>query len=516
MSTHIVPLAACESPHDTPSQTWARLDAARAQWLSIAEHVCSYVAPSLMPFDGVSPDDINPGCPSTSLPGTMANNLANIVIDTVFPDTIPFVSLEFTEKGEEDTLSWVGQPGDDPETLAAKLDEVKSFAENVLLKEWAKWGQHAAISTLAMYAVTCGQGLGVIDEETEEVTPIPPRDFCIERMPDGSLKTVVVREAVQVFALHDKVQAQIAEMRSGVLQATDWVIVTTRYAAVDKTKRGWRYQKDVDIDDLPIDIGGHVMFDAVELPIVDFPWELAPGGNYGVGPCAKNIGDIEQLAALSASIRMSAAQIGTIKWAILPGAGITPLEFASMRNGDAKTFDGTKVVPVGNVDYRTVAQASQEREAIERNLAAVFLYRPGVIRDSERTTAFEIQQTLDALHQAGHKRAYQTITKRVQPTIAHVLCRRAKIGSDDTLKVSVTGGSPALSRRGDAERFSQFVQLLGQTNALPPAMQMSLIQPALIAKAGSWFSIDTKSIINPNPPQPEAPAEGAAPTEVPQ
>ena len=505
-----------ESPDESPMQTWERLSAMRAQWLNIARTVCGYVAPTLIPPDGSSPDDINPGCPSSSLPGTMANNLANIVMDTVFPDTIPFVSLEFTEQGEQDTLAAIGDPQDGPETLAAKLDEVKSFAENLLMKEWAKWGQHSAISTLAMYAVTCGQGLGVIDEQTDEITPIPPHCFAIERMPNGTLKTVVIREGVQVYALHEAAQEFVYAAHGGRIDATSWVEVITRYAAVEIKSGQWVYQKDVDIDGKPLPIKGKTQFKATELPVVDFPWELSPGGNYGVGPCAKNIGDIEQLAALSASIRAAAAQIGTIKWAVMPGAGITPQEFAGMRNGDVKTFDGSRVMPVASVDYRSIAQAAQERDSLERNLAAVFLYRPGVIRDSERTTAFEIQQTLDALHQAGHKRAYQTITKRVQPTIAHFLCKRAKIGNDKSLKISVTGGSPALSRRGDAERFSQFINLLGQTNALPPMMQASLIQPALIAKAGSWFSIDTKSIINPNPPQLEAPTPEAEQPEATQ
>lgn len=145
------------------------------------------------------------------------------------------------------------------------------------------------------------------------------------------------------------------------------------------------------------EVNGEIVNESVEpvTPYLSTPFELAPGEDYGRGFCEQNYGNIRsydelslrtlQFAEINSKIHPTMDYASEVLESDLAKPSGTPLR-ARVEGGQIQDVGFLRVDKLG--DFRVVGEV---RESLRAELSQSMLLGSEVVRDSERTTAFEVQ-----------------------------------------------------------------------------------------------------------------------------
>jgi len=472
---------------EAPHETWDRLDLARQDALGRARRAAAIINPTLLPPVGVSPDNCEASPTGTSMMSTLVSGLASRVHDALFPDSVPFVAVKMTKKGIEGLAAQGLLNGSEAE-VRATIAESEAAIEAEIMKEWARWGQSAATQTAILHAVTMNGGALLLND-SGDLEALAQDQFCVE-ISRGRIVTFVVGRAEMVLDIDPK---KLEALGIDDVDDHDYLPVVTRYTAKRDGKRiRFEMRQSIDDEELPDEFTK--MIDAEDVPFIYVPWRIPPGGNYSVGPVAENMGDIEAMTYMLQASMIYGTLMSEVRFLIDPAAGISPEDFAAMENGDARRgrAEGVQTVQVG--DYRVLQSVTQAADMIRQRLGAAFVDTQSVVRNSERTTAYEVQQVIAGLNQT-YTAVYEGMAKFLQLPIANMLFKRMKIKVDDSFELSISAGKAALSRAADAARLQSAFALLAASGQIPPNILQALNSQALIKLAFSYNSLQSNSLV---------------------
>lgn len=203
------------------------------------------------------------------------------------------------------------------------------------------------------------------------------------------------------------------------------------------------------------------------------PFELAAGDNYGHGFVELHIGDIHSLDATSQRILEFAAAASKMYPVLDTGSDMEEEDLlrpsGSILRGRVQggLVQDVAFVQTGKLADFQVVQAT--RDSLRAELGAAMLVGSQSVRDSERTTAFEVQQINIRELEGALGGFYAPIADRQQkPLVARLLhqCERDRvfmpIGIPDAVQVKILTGIDALARIEKMQRVLQFTQLVAQ------------------------------------------------------
>ncbi|MES8785769.1 portal protein, partial [Cutibacterium acnes] len=181
-----------------------------------------------------------------------------------------------------------------------------------------------------------------------------------------------------------------------------------------------------------------------------FPvWSLKSGEHYGRGIVEDHAGDFARLSMLSESSALYMQEALRVFWK-LTGSGGNVDDIERAETGQVIPLQsGTALEAAEAGDYNKVQQARDEINQIVQRLAQAFMYT-GEFRDSERTTATEVQQVATSAER-GLGGPYSMQAKTLQIPLAYVLLAEIDEGTvpdivGNILSLQVVAGLDALGR----------------------------------------------------------------------
>ena len=176
-------------------------------------------------------------------------------------------------------------------------------------------------------------------------------------------------------------------------------------------------------------------------------------------------------------------------------------QLAATKNGGfcAGTADDVAMLQANK--YYDLKTAREEKESLEKRLYRVFLLAQAVQRDSERTTATEIQYMIRDLEEALGNH-YSIMSKEFQLAyirIGFFHLRKEKRNQlpdlirDKNVKLTVTTGLEALGRGSDLNKLTMFGQTMTQFAQMAQATGMKM--DVIAQKVAASLNLDITGLM---------------------
>jgi hypothetical protein len=193
-------------------------------------------------------------------------------------------------------------------------------------------------------------------------------------------------------------------------------------------------------------------------------WSKINGENYGRGLVELHLGDFRSLEGLTQMMLEYSAIAAKVVFGIAPGSPIETDELEDAENGGVIVGNLERDVTRLSVDKQADLQIPMKMvEEITRRIGAAFLLQSTTTRDSERTTALEIQYLARELEDALGG-IYSIISQEFQLPLVNLLLQDMKFDLGKLVEPSITTGLSALGRTQDLEKLRQMNGLLAEVN----------------------------------------------------
>lgn len=388
-----------------------------------------------------------------SVGALLVNNLVARLAEFLFPSNQRFVRVK---------------PQNLTDAQREKMGQVNQglilIEKTVSERAKANGGYADLIQTIAHQAVTGNVAL-YRDSDSETYRVYGLENFVVQRDGRGTVVDAIVKERLQFDSLPSAFQAQLkAQNFQCGGNKRIWL-----YTRIKRVQRGNNYGYEItqQIGNMSGSVftPGDDYYPEKVCPWIFPVWSLKSGEHYGRGIVEDHAGDFARLSMLSESSALYMQEALRVLW-LLSGSGGNADDIESAETGQVIALQaGSKLegVEVGN--YNKVQQARDEIGQIVQRLSQAFMYT-GEFRDSERTTATEIQQVATSAERAMGG-PYSMQAKTLQIPLAYVLLSEIddKLVPDivgKILELQVVAGLDALGRSIEA---SQLIQALSDAQA---------------------------------------------------
>lgn len=410
------------------------------------------------------------------------NSLANKIVMTLFPIGLPFFSLKFDKEIEKELEA----KNTDKTPLTARFNKIVDLA----MIEMQKLKLRPDLVNAAKHLIISGNDLLVFTKKGTKVLGLDK--WVIKRDPQGNMLRLITCEDVVYLTLPTAVKAMIRAAKQD----------PTKKEEFEKLKlyTGYTLQEDgtFTIEQSVGDIKAIEPITSVDkklVPAIPNVWNLTSGEDYGRGLIEDHAGDFHVLEFLSEARARGAATMMDVKYLVRVGA-ITDVETLN------KAPTGEFVL--GNADDITILQLDKFADGrliqdvmkeYQERISRAFLMLQSSIRDSERTTAFEIQKVANELD-GSLGGVYSLLSVDMQLPISYQLLEHV---DDDLLDGSfepiVTAGIDALGRNRELEKIQQYSEMMALPAAWADDIQKRMIWGNYSDLVSSQLSLDTSFLM---------------------
>ena len=382
------------------------------------------------------------------------------------------------------------QLGDIPPEMKSELDLSFSKIERTILDSIAASDDRVVIHQALQHLVVGGNALIFMSKQGLKLFPL--NRFVLERDGNGNVIEIVTRERINKKLIYKYLpkEEEMPLVTSDEPEEQECDIYT--HVKRDNNRFIW-YQE----------VKGYVIEESrSKAPVDATPWlplrfNTVDGEAYGRGRVGQFIGDLKSLEALSQALVEGSAAAAKVVFTVSPSSTTKPQTLANAGNGAIVQGrpDDIGVVQVGKTaDFQTAYQLMQQ---LERRLNEAFLILS--VRDSERTTAQEVQMTqMELEQQLGGLFGLLTVEFLV-PYLNRKLSVFQKTGEipripKGMVKPIIVAGINALGRGQDVQALGQFLQTIAQTMG-PEAIPQYINPDELIKRLAAAQGIDVLNLV---------------------
>ena len=375
--------------------------------------------------------------------------------------------------------------------IKSELDLSFAKVERTILEIIAASDDRVVIHQALQHLVVGGNALIFMGKENLKLYPL--NRFVIERDGNGQVIEIVTRERInkkliEKYLPKDYEEDNVVEEEPHEAEECDVYTHVTR----ENNRFVWHQE-----------VYGNVLDESFsKAPVDATPWlplrfNTVDGEPYGRGRVGQFIGDLKSLEALSQALVEGSAAAAKVVFTVSPSSTTKPQTLASAGNGAIVQGrpDDIGVVQVGKTaDFRTAYELMGQ---LERRLNEAFLILS--VRDSERTTAQEVQMTqLELEQQLGGLFGLLTIEFLV-PYLNRKLNVLQKTGEipripKDIVKPTIVAGINSLGRGQDVQALGQFLQTIAQTMG-PEAIQQYINPEEVVKRLAAAQGIDVLNLV---------------------
>ena len=382
------------------------------------------------------------------------------------------------------------QLGDVPPELKSELDLSFSKIERTILDSIAASDDRVVIHQALQHLVVGGNALIFMGKQGLKLFPL--NRFVLERDGNGNVIEIVTRERINKKLIEKYLppEEEMPLVASDEPEKQECDI----YTCVKRENNRFVWYQEV--------YGKVIPESHSKAPVDATPWlplrfNTVDGEAYGRGRVGQFIGDLKSLEALSQALVEGSAAAAKVVFTVSPSSTTKPQTLANAGNGAIVQGrpDDIGVIQVGKTaDFQTAYQLMQ---ALERRLNEAFLILS--VRDSERTTAQEVQMTqMELEQQLGGLFGLLTVEFLV-PYLNRKLNVFQKTGEipripKGMVKPIIVAGINALGRGQDVQALGQFLQTIAQTMG-PEAIAQYINPDELIKRLAAAQGIDVLNLV---------------------
>ena len=457
------------------------LSSDRSQFLSEAEEATKLTLPYLVRGH----EDQSKGMKQLKTPwqsvgakGVVA--LASKLSLSLVPPQTSFFKLQVDES----------QLGEIPPELKSELDLSFSKIERTILDSIAASDDRVVIHQALQHLVVGGNALIFMGKQGLKLFPL--NRFVIERDGNGNVIEIVTRERISKKLIYKYLpkEEEMPLVKSDEPEEEECDIYT--HCKRENNRYVWHQE-----------VKGQVIEESrSKAPADATPWlplrfNTVDGEAYGRGRVGQFIGDLKSLEALSQALVEGSAAAAKVVFVVSPSSTTKPQTLATAGNGAIVQGrpDDIGVIQVGKTaDFQTAYQLMQQ---LERRLNEAFLILS--VRDSERTTAQEVQMTqMELEQQLGGLFGLLTVEFLV-PYLNRKLSVFQKTGEipripKGMVKPIIVAGINSLGRGQDVQALGQFLQTIAQTMG-PDAIAQYINPDELIKRLAAAQGIDVLNLV---------------------
>ena len=420
-----------------------KLDGDRITTLNKARDCSKLTIPSVLPDESFTeqtklPDTYN------SLGARAVNNLSNKLLLGLLPPSSAFFRLKPTIDDSEELTE---------DSMDAEIEAQLSRLETRVMDKIEASGMRPVVHQAFVNLIVTGNAALLFEEGSMHLYKLD--SYVVQRDFTGNVVDVILKEKISYSALPEEL--------AGKLELTDDekkqdIELYTRYI---RQGSNWLTYQEVNTE---IVDGSEQTIKDKHMPLMVLRWSKINGENYGRGLVELHLGDFRSLEGLTQMMIEYSAIAAKVIFGVNPGSAIEIDELEDAENGG---------VIVGNLE-RDVTRLAVDKQAdlqiplkmledITRRIGAAFLLQSTTTRDSERTTALEIQYLARELEDALGG-IYSIISQEFQLPLVNILLQDMKFDLGDMVEPTITTGLSALGRTQDLEKLRQLNGLLAEVN----------------------------------------------------
>ncbi len=464
----------------TLAARYNELVGSRSSFLARAEEYSKMTLPYILPQSKTDSAQNKHGY--QGIGAEAVNSLANKVVMTLFPIGIPFYSLKFDSEIEKE----IDEKGIDRIDINAANNKIVDLS----MIEMQKLKLRPDLVTAAKHLIISGNDLLVFTKKGTKVLGLDK--WVVKRDPEGNVLRLISCEDVVYLTLPNPIKLALRASKTDPRKKDDFekLKLYTGYTLQDDGT----FTIEQSIDDIKA-IEPLTGIKPNMVPAIPNTWNLTSGDDYGRGLVEDHAGDFHVLEFLSEARARGAATMMDVKYLVRAGA---TTDVATLNRAPTGEF------VIGNPDDISVLQLDKFADGsliqdvmkeYQERISRAFLMLQSSIRDSERTTAFEIQKVANELD-ASLGGVYSTLSVDMQLPIAFQLLDRV----DDQLldggfEPIVTAGIDALGRNRELEKIQTYSEMMAMPQAWPEDVQNRMIWDKYSDLIASQLSLDTSFLM---------------------
>lgn len=451
---------------ETAKSRYEMMKRKRDPYLRRARDCAALTIPALMPPEGHNEFAVLPE-PYQGLGARAAVSLASRLMVAMYPPGKPSFKLDVPPEAR--IMSGEMAVSNDIEqglVLSEKL--IQSEIER---KQWRR-----STNLALQYLLVTGNCLEFMQPDNT-IRIFRLDQYCVSRDMSGALKEIITEEYLSPEALPEEARAMIA---------TDDFSQTRvpLYTHIKLDKKGvFKVYQEINSKIVSGSQGEYEV-----LPYNALRYTSVIGEDYGRGKVEEHLPDLRAIDALSKSLIDGAAMASRNVTMIRPNAagGINlRRRFAKADNGDIIVGNPEDVVMLQFQNNNGMQLCAAELERQTREVSQAFLMGASTVRDSERTTAFEVRRmteelegTLGGVYSQLNQEMQQARLKRLV-----LQMKRLKMLPDwpeGLIEPVILTGLETLGREQDINRVQTALQFI---TGMPPEVLTYVKFDALLGKA---------------------------------
>lgn len=448
----------------------------RVTTLNKARDCSKMTIPSVLPEASFTeqtdlPDTYN------SLGARAVNNLSNKLLLGLLPPSSAFFRLRQSQDLMEE-IEDGAEPSEEDTELEAKL----SALETKIMGKIEGSGMRPIVHQAFVHLIVTGNAALLYDEGKMLMYKLDA--YTVLRDFSGNIIDVILKEKIAYEALPDDLRNTI-EVTEEERKAD--IELYTRYIRQGSKWLTYQEVKNVLVE------GSEQTVEDKHMPLMVLRWSKINGEHYGRGLVEQHLGDFRSLEGLTQMMLEYSAIAAKVIFGIRPGSIIEQDELEEVENGGVVVGDLQRDVTRLAVDKQADLQIPMKLvDEITRRIGAAFLLQSTTTRDSERTTALEIQFLARELEDALGG-IYSIIAQEFQLPLVNLMMQDMKYDLGDAVEPTITTGLNALGRTQDLEKLRQLNGLIAEVN--PDYVVKYLNVEEYLVRIGSALGIkDVKSL----------------------
>tara|TARA_R100001594_G_scaffold147376_1_gene200260 strand:+ start:394 stop:2022 length:1629 start_codon:yes stop_codon:yes gene_type:complete len=385
-----------------------------------------------------------------------------------------------------------------PPEVKSELDLSFAKIERTILDAIAASDDRVVIHQALQHLVVGGNALIFMGKTGLKLFPL--NRYVIERDGNGDVIEIVTKERINKKLIANQLPKELEEetMVDSVVDEGYGDVSGKKecdvYTHVTRENNRFVWHQEVYNHVLP---GSNSKSPVDTTPWLPLRFNTVDGEAYGRGRVGQFIGDLKSLEALSQALVEGSAAAAKVVFVVSPSSTTKPQTLATAGNGAIVQGrpDDIGVIQVGKTaDFQTAYQLMGQ---LEKRLNEAFLILS--VRDSERTTAQEVQMTqLELEQQLGGLFGLLTVEFLV-PYLNRKLSVFQKTGEipripKGMVKPIIVAGINALGRGQDVQALGSFLQTIAQTMG-PEAIQQYINPDEVIKRLAAAQGIDVLNLV---------------------
>lgn len=452
---------------ETAKARYTLMKAKRDPYLRRARDCASLTIPALMPPEGHSATAQLPE-PYQGLGARAVVSLASRLMVAMYPPGKPSFKLDIPPE----TRIKSGEMAVNVDITQGLVLSEQLIQAEIERKQWRR-----STNLAIQYLLVTGNSLEFMQPDNT-IRVFRLDQYCVSRDMMGVVKEIITEEYLSPEALPDKAKAMVS--------ADDFSqnsVPLYTHVKIAKDGEGYDVYQEINGQVVPESKGSYKV-----LPYNALRYCTVIGEDYGRGKVEEHLPDLRTIDALSKSMIDGAAMASRNVTMIRPNAagGLNlRRRFAKADNGDIIVGNPEDVVMLQYANNNGMQLCAAELERQTREVSAAFLMGAATVRDSERTTAFEVRRMTEEL-EGTLGGVYSQLNADMQQArlgrLVTQMKRNAQLPDwpDGMVEPVILTGLEALGREQDITRVQTALQFL---QGMPPETLTYVKFSELLGKA---------------------------------